>query len=61
MRFVETPIFTKVIDRLIDAEGYRGVQIALMLRPEQGRSFVAAGFGSCAGRDQVEGRAVASG
>jgi hypothetical protein len=36
MRFVETPIFTKVIDRLIDAEGYRGVQIALMLRPEQG-------------------------
>jgi hypothetical protein len=36
MRFVETPIFTKVIDRLIDAEAYRGLQIALMLRPEQG-------------------------
>lgn len=36
MRFVETPIFTSVIDRLIDDEAYRGLQIALMLRPEQG-------------------------
>jgi hypothetical protein len=36
MRFVETPIFTKVIGRLIDDEEYRGLQIALMLRPEQG-------------------------
>ena len=36
MRFVETPIFTKVIDRLIDDAAYRGLQIALMLRPEQG-------------------------
>ncbi|MGI8782603.1 MAG: hypothetical protein ACR2L2_02995 [Acidobacteriota bacterium] len=37
MRFVETPIFTKVIERLIDDEEYRGLQIALMLRPEQGQ------------------------
>jgi hypothetical protein len=36
MRFVETPIFTKVIDRLIDDEAYRSLQIALILRPEQG-------------------------
>ena len=36
MRFVETPIFTKVIERLVGAEDYRGLQIALMLRPEQG-------------------------
>jgi hypothetical protein len=36
MRFVETPIFTKVIDRLVDDEAYRALQIALMLRPEQG-------------------------
>ena len=36
MRFVETPIFTKVIDRLVDDEAYRGLQIALMLQPEQG-------------------------
>src|SRR5713226_4099098 len=36
MRFVETPIFTKVITRLLDDDGYRSLQIALMLRPEQG-------------------------
>jgi hypothetical protein len=36
MRFVETPIFTKVIERLVSDEDYRGLQIALMLRPEQG-------------------------
>jgi hypothetical protein len=36
MRFVETPIFTKVITRLLDDESYRGFQVALMLRPEQG-------------------------
>jgi hypothetical protein len=36
MRFVETPIFTKIITRLLDDESYRGLQIALMLRPEQG-------------------------
>lgn len=36
MRFVETPIFTKVITRLIDDERYRALQSALMLRPDQG-------------------------
>lgn len=36
MRFVETPIFTKVITRLLDDEAYRALQVALMLRPEQG-------------------------
>jgi hypothetical protein len=36
MRFVETPIFTKVIERLVSDEDYRRLQIALMLRPEQG-------------------------
>ena len=36
MRFVETPIFTKVITRLLDDESYHGLQVALMLRPEQG-------------------------
>jgi putative transcriptional regulator len=35
MRFVETPIFTRIITRLDDEE-YRSLQIALMLRPEQG-------------------------
>ena len=36
MRFVETPTFTKVIDRLLDNDDYRSLQVALMLRPEQG-------------------------
>jgi hypothetical protein len=36
VRFVETPIFTRVIDRLLDDEEYRSLQIALMLRPDQG-------------------------
>ena len=36
MRFVETPIFTKVITRLLDDEAYRGLQSTLMVRPEQG-------------------------
>ena len=36
MRFVETPVFTHVIQRHFDDEQYRQLQIALMLRPEQG-------------------------
>jgi hypothetical protein len=42
MRFVETPIFTKIITRLDDDE-YRALQIALMLRPEQGPIIRGAG------------------
>jgi hypothetical protein len=36
VRFVETPIVTKVIGRLVGDEEYRDLQIALLLRPEQG-------------------------
>ena len=36
MRFVETHVFTAAIDRHLDDEQYRQLQIALMLRPEQG-------------------------
>jgi hypothetical protein len=36
VRFVETPTFTRVIDRLLDNDEYRSLQVALMLRPEQG-------------------------
>ncbi len=36
MRFVETPVFTTAIDRHLDDERYRQLQIALILRPEQG-------------------------
>lgn len=36
MRFVETSVFTAVPQRHLDDERYRQLQIALMLRPEQG-------------------------
>lgn len=36
MRFVETPVFTRAIRAALDDESYRALQIALMLRPEQG-------------------------
>lgn len=36
MRFVETSIFTTAIRAQLDPEQYRALQIALLLRPEQG-------------------------
>ena len=36
MRFVETHVFTNSLRRYLDDERYRQLQIALMLRPEQG-------------------------
>jgi hypothetical protein len=36
MRFVETRIFTAALRRHLEDEPYRQLQIALMLRPEQG-------------------------
>jgi mRNA-degrading endonuclease RelE of RelBE toxin-antitoxin system len=36
MRFVETPMFTAALRRHLDDDQYRQLQIALMLRPEQG-------------------------
>lgn len=36
MRFVETPVFTAVLQRHLDDERYRQLQLALILRPEQG-------------------------
>jgi hypothetical protein len=43
MRFVETPIFTKLIGAILDAEEYRALQAALLLRPEQGALIPGAG------------------
>ena len=43
MRFVETPVFTRIINRLLDDSEYRSLQIALMLRPEQGPVIRGAG------------------
>ncbi|ALA57186.1 hypothetical protein NITMOv2_0750 [Nitrospira moscoviensis] len=36
MRFVETPVFTAALRRHMDDETYRGLQLALLLRPAQG-------------------------
>jgi len=43
MRFVETSMFTAAIRRHLDDEHYRQLQIALMLRPEQGSVIQGAG------------------
>jgi len=36
MRFVETPVFSASLRRLLSDEQYRALQLALILRPEQG-------------------------
>lgn len=36
MRFIETPIFTKLVCEALDDDSYRALQVALMLRPGQG-------------------------
>lgn len=43
MRFVETPVFTTAIRRHLDDDHYRQLQIALMLRPEQGPVIAGSG------------------
>ena len=36
MRFVETSVFTRQVTSLLSDNGYRSLQLALLLRPEQG-------------------------
>lgn len=36
MRFVETPVFTAAVTSLLSDEEYRQLQLALLIRPEQG-------------------------
>ncbi len=36
MRFVETPVFPREVTELLSDEEYRGLQLALLFRPEQG-------------------------
>lgn len=43
MRFIETPIFTKSLRLLLDDEGYRALQLPLVLRPQQGSLIPRAG------------------
>ena len=37
MRFIETPVFTSSVRRLLDDDQYRALQLALVLRPEHGK------------------------
>ncbi len=43
MRFVETPVFTRRVKDLLPDEDYRTLQVALLLRPEQGALIKGAG------------------
>lgn len=36
MVFIETPVFTDLLRKALDDDTYRALQIALLLRPEQG-------------------------
>ena len=36
MRFVETPVFTASVRGVLTDEAYRALQVALLLRPQQG-------------------------
>jgi hypothetical protein len=36
MRFIETPVFTRAVVTLLDDDEYRGLQMALLQRPERG-------------------------
>ena len=43
MRFIETPVFTASLRRHLDDEQYRALQLALVLRPEQGQIIPGSG------------------
>ena len=43
MRFVETPVFTETICRVMHDDDYRALQLALVLRPEQGAIITGSG------------------
>jgi hypothetical protein len=55
MRFVETPVFTASVRRLLDEKQYRALQLALLLRPEQGQ-LIPGGAGLRKIRGGAEGR-----
>ncbi len=43
MRFVETPVFTASLRGTLSDEAYRALQVALLLRPEQGARMPGSG------------------
>jgi hypothetical protein len=60
MRFIETPVFTALVSRHLSDEQYRALQLALLLRPEQG-TVVPGGAGIRKLRWPAEGAASAAG
>ena len=36
MLFIETRVFTELVEKQLDREAYRALQLTLLLRPEQG-------------------------
>ena len=55
MRFIETPIFTANVRKHLNDEAYRALQLALVLRPEQG-ALIRGGEGLRKLRWGAEGR-----
>lgn len=55
MLFVETPVFTQLVQANLDEDAYRALQLSLFLRPEQG-SVIRASGGLRKVRWGVEGR-----
>ena len=55
LKFIETPVFTKDVRALLSDEEYRGLQLALVLRPEQG-SLIPGSGGLRKIRWRVKGR-----
>jgi hypothetical protein len=43
MRFIETPVFTEEVREILRDDEYRALQLALILRPEQGRLIQGSG------------------
>jgi hypothetical protein len=43
MRFIETSVFTRALVGLLDDDAYRSLQLALMLRPDLGRTIRGSG------------------
>lgn len=43
MRFLETSVFTRAVAELMDDEGYRSLQLDLLLRPELGSTIRGSG------------------
>jgi len=55
MKFIETPVFTKDIREVLSDDEYRRLQLALVLRPEQG-SVIKGGGGLRKIRWRIKGR-----